>query len=74
MILLLFPVLVIPALLGAIRDAIKDHEHNKPRTVKPTYVMQSSKPRPSHRSSPRKRDADFYRDRRVKKAVRKLPF
>ena len=73
MILLLFPVLVAPALLGAFRQTLRDQPKPRP-AIKPVYVMQSSKPRPSHNGNPAKRDSEFYRNRRTKKAIRKLPF
>ena len=69
--ILFFPLFATIAWIHALLDDQPDTPKQK---LKPVYVMQSTKPRPSHRSSPRTRDADFYRDRRVKKAIRKLPF
>lgn len=72
--ILFAPLLLGPAIIHTIVDEFRASTKPAKPKPKPVYVMQSSRPRPSHRSSPRTRDAEFYRDRRVKKAIRKLPF
>ena len=69
-VILLFPLF---ATFAWIHVLITDQPDPPPKPkAKPVYKMQSAKSRPYF--APRKRDAEFYRERRTKKVIRKLPF